>query len=88
MSTTTFTPETYRRIDEARQEQVMRLATRAAHMTVERDRLTGGWIVRNPRIPGTIELVSGAGDCSCRQYRTWGRCKHAARVEQLHGTIR
>lgn len=57
-------------------------------MTVERDTITGGWLVRNPRIPGTVEIVHPDGSCSCRKYRTWGRCKHAAIVAERHGETR
>jgi len=76
-----FDEATLARIAAARRETVARLAAQARHFTVERDELTSGWIVRNPRIPGTIELVTVDGACSCRRFRVWGRCKHAALVE-------
>jgi hypothetical protein len=77
----TNTPDTLQRIEQARREQVTRLASRAHHFTVTPDTITGGWLVRNPKIAGTVELVHPDGSCSCRMYRLWGRCKHAARVE-------
>jgi len=71
------------RIEAARRETVARLAVRARHFNVERDPLTSGWIVRNPRIPGRIELVSEDGARTCQHYRMWDRFKHAALVEVL-----
>lgn len=80
-----FTDEAMQRIEAMRREQTARLAAQGHHLTVERDYLTHGWIVRNPRISGCCEVVSEAGECSCRQFRTWGRCEHAARVEEVRG---
>lgn len=80
-----ITPEIAARIEEARREQVARLARKGAHLEVARDTIAPGWVVRNPRIPATIELVTDRGECTCRRYRTWGRCVHAARVEELYG---
>lgn len=76
-----FDQATLARIEAARRDTVARLAGQARHFTVERDPLTSGWIVRNPRIPATIELVGENGACSCLRFRIWGRCKHAALVE-------
>lgn len=70
-------------IDQA--ERTERLARQALHFTTERDPLGQGWLVRNPKIPGTVELVSPQGHCSCRRYRLWDCCKHAALVEVRHG---
>lgn len=67
------------RIREAHRERTARLATRAAHYQIEVE--AGGYIVRNPRVPGRIEVVSTDGVCSCGQWAIWHRCKHAAIVE-------
>jgi hypothetical protein len=80
-----FSEEVLRRIDVAERERASRLAAKADHFTIEPDHVKpGGWIVRNPRIPGRIELVNAEGCCTCNYYRIWDRCKHSALV-QGHG---
>lgn len=82
----TFTPETQARIEADRRERTSRLASQASHLQTEEDSMhAGGYIVRNPRVPGRIEVVSPTGECSCRQFTVWGRCKHAALVEERYG---
>lgn len=82
----TYTPETLERIEEARRERLSRLASRAAHFATEADPVhSGGYIVRNQRVPGRVEVVNAAGDCSCRRFAIWRRCKHAALVETRYG---
>jgi hypothetical protein len=78
----TFTDEAMARIDTMRRETVSRLASRATHFTVERDTVRpGSWVVRNPYVPYRIFLVNQRGQCNCRQYQLWDRCKHSALVE-------
>lgn len=81
----TFTPDTLARIEADRRERTRRLASQASHLITEPDAITGGYIARDPRIPGHCELVNAAGECSCNRYRVWGRCEHAAVVETRHG---
>lgn len=85
--TAAFTDEAMQRIEAMRREQTARLAAQGHHLTVERDTLTQGWIVRDPRVQGSVEIVTDSGACSCRRHRTWGRCEHVARVGELYGTV-
>lgn len=84
----TLTTDTLQRIETERRETVERLARQAAHLEVTRDTMTAGWIVRNPKIPGCVEIVTEDGRCSCHRFQLWDRCKHAARVEVLYGEMR
>jgi len=61
-----------------------RLAAQGQHLETERDTITGGWIVRNPRIPGRCHIVTPDGACTCRHYRLWDRCKHSAVIATRH----
>jgi hypothetical protein len=77
----TFTDEAMARIDANRRETISRLASRAEHFTAEPDAVRpGGWVVRNTHVPYRIFLVNQFGQCNCRQYQLWDRCKHAALV--------
>lgn len=79
----TLTPRALQRVEEQQREHLARLAAQAAHYVATPDPLTpGGWIVRNPKVPYRIELVNDQGQCTCRHYRLWDRCKHAALVSQ------
>jgi hypothetical protein len=82
---TVLTHEAMARAEQMRLESLSRLAAKADHFTIEPDHVKpGGWIVRNPKIPGRIELVNAEGRCTCNYYRIWDRCKHSALV-QGHG---
>ena len=83
------TPATLQRIETERRERVSRRASQGRHFQVEPDHIVpGAFLVRNPKIPGTVEIVTAAGECSCRRYRVWGACRHAARVEEPQGATR
>jgi len=81
----TITPEALQRIEVDRRERSRRLALQASHFETAPDAITGGHVVRNPRIPGRIEVVNTSGECSCRRFTLWGVCRHSALVEQRHG---
>lgn len=89
MAEITYTAATLARIEQQRRERVTRLASGARHFIVTPDHvIPGAWIVRNPKIPGLVEIVLADGSCSCRRSQLWGTCKHAARVAELHGETR
>lgn len=75
------------RADRMRQDDLERLARQALHFTTERDTISPGWIVRNPKVPGRVELVNDHGECSCRRFQLWSICKHAAIVAYRHGEV-
>lgn len=83
----TITPEVQDRIETERRECVSRLARQASHFETAPEVVTGGHVVRNPRIPGRVEVVNRAGECTCRRFAVRGRCKHAALVEEWHGPV-
>ena len=82
----TITPATQARIDELERNRHHRLLKRAAELQLvaERDTHVAGYAVRSPLHPGYVDLVTKAG-CTCREYRIWGSCPHAAYVSLRFG---
>lgn len=70
-----------RMLEQIRRERLSLLARQSRDLEAERDSvIPGAWIVRDPRYPGRCNLVTTDGQCTCRQFRTWDRCPHAAVV--------
>lgn len=69
-------------LEDRRGETLARLARQHPQFIAEPDTITGGWIVRNVNVPGRFDIVSIDGECSCRQGRVFGLCKHLAAIER------
>ena len=68
------TPATLQRIETERRERVSRRASQGRHFQVEPDRIVPGvFLVRNPKIPGTVEIVTAAGECELPAVPGMGR---------------
>lgn len=70
-------------IEERRRSALQRIRRQYPQFIAEADPVSGGYIVRNAKIPGRAVLVDPDGVCNCRRYRLFDLCKHAAAVARL-----
>jgi len=79
------------RIETERQETTARLARLAIAHGIELEEETPTrFVAWQQDRPGECELVTlrtSSVECTCRRYRVWHRCEHAALVASLHGRM-